>query len=237
MWKDIPGYEGRYQASTDGEIARLRKRGGRRNLKPYLKKGRRGSDTVFVHLTMNGETKEKTVIRIMCETFFGGVPEGYVPVHKNGLQSDNSTVNIQFITQRECGKRYGKLARKEAVAKFDIYGNKVEVYPSARECARNNFMSYQTILDRCNGKCITACAPDGYIYIYDRRSEKVKNSWIPTTIGRPPKETEVEFIVRKNDTQRKLRGWCLGKKWHTTGGHDIAGGYVVKWRVIDVRNS
>ena len=36
-----------------------------------------------------------------------------------------------------------------------------------REAARRNYMSYQTVIDRCNGKVKKSVAPDGYDYIWD----------------------------------------------------------------------
>lgn len=42
-WKDIPGYDGRYQASTEGNIRRVLKSGQFRNMTPYHKKNERES--------------------------------------------------------------------------------------------------------------------------------------------------------------------------------------------------
>lgn len=43
----------------------------------------------------------------------------------------------------------------------------MEVYSSAREAARRNFMSYQTVIDLCNGKVKRGKAPDGFVYEWD----------------------------------------------------------------------
>ena len=234
MWKDIPGYEGKYQASSDGSIRRLRKSGAK-ILTPYLKPNRRGSDRFYVHLSINGETKEYTVIRLICDTFLGGVPNGKIPVHINGMQTDNAACNIEFISVYEAGKRYGREARSMPVKKLDSDGNEVDVYRSARECARENHMSYQTILDRCNHKYKGAFAPDGFIYLFanDRRIKKMENSWIPTSIGAPPRNTLCYFIVRKGDKIRKCEGKCVCGDWVTTDGIKISNIYVEKWRVVD----
>ena len=47
----------------------------------------------------------------------------------------------------------------------------VAFYKSAREAARQNYMSYQTILDRINGKVKGIYAPDGYAYCKDSDKE------------------------------------------------------------------
>ena len=52
----------------------------------------------------------------------------------------------------------------------------VDVYSSARKAARENYMSYQTIMDRCNGKCKSAFAPDGYAYAWEDSEVSMKHA-------------------------------------------------------------
>lgn len=47
-------------------------------------------------------------------------------------------------------------------------GEIVAVYPSARAAARENHMSYQTVLDRCNGKVKQPFALDGHTYQFEK---------------------------------------------------------------------
>lgn len=179
-WKDIPGFEGVYQANREGNIRRLYRNGKTRILTPYHKK-MRGSQRLVVKLTVNSKSREVVVIQAVARTFLGQPPVGHIPVHRNGCQSDNYVNNIEYISRQQAGKMYGARSRRKAVVKIDNYGEIVEVYSSARMAAKANYLSHQTVTDRCNGKCKSPYAPDGYAYAWEdsgksleRAIEKIK---------------------------------------------------------------
>ena len=87
-WKDIPGYEGKYQVDIEGNIRHVFPSGKIRMLKPYRKKTSNNQRFV-VKLTKNGKTKEEAMVQIIAKTFLGNPPSGCIPYHKNGCQSDN----------------------------------------------------------------------------------------------------------------------------------------------------
>lgn len=165
-WRDIPGYKGIYQADREGNIRRLYQNGKTRILTPYHKK-MNGSQRLVVKLSVNGRSREAVVIQVIARTFLGPPPAGYIPVHRNGCQSDNYVNNIEYISQKRAGKIYGPRSRRKAVAKIDAKGEIVEIYPSARAAGRANYMSYTAVIDRCNGKCKSTFAPDGYAYAWE----------------------------------------------------------------------
>ena len=165
-WRDIPGYDGKYQVDMNGVVRRIYKSGKTRQMTPYHKK-MSGSQRLVVKLTKDGKPKEEILMQLVARAFLGLPPPGYVPHHKNGCQSDNYIQNIEYISRRELGKKTGKNSRRQPVVKIDVTGEIVEVYSSAREAAKQNFMSYQTVIDRCNGKCKSAFAPDGYAYAWE----------------------------------------------------------------------
>ncbi len=193
-WKDIPGYDGKYQADREGNIQRVFHSGKTRLMKPYHKK-MQGSQRLVVKLTKNGKAKEEIVISIMARTFLGPVPDGCVPYHKNGCQSENHINNIAYISRSELGKLTGAMSGRQPVAKIDSDSQIVEVYSSAREAARQNYMSYQTVIDRCNGKCKSAFAPDGYAYAWEDSEVSMKHAIrkIEQHNGYMPKARAVEF--------------------------------------------
>lgn len=179
-WKDIPGFEGVYQADREGNIRRLYRNGKTRVLTPYHKK-MNGSQRLVVKLTVNSQSREVVVIQAVARTFLGPPPVGHIPVHRNGCQSDNYVNNIEYISRQQAGKMYGARSRRKAVVKIDNYGEIVEVYSSARMAAKVNYLSHQTVTDRCNGKCKSTYAPDGYAYAWEdsgksleRAIEKIK---------------------------------------------------------------
>lgn len=122
---------------------------------------------MVVKLTKNGKSKEEILIQVIAKTFLGPVPAGMVPYHKNGVQSDNYLNNIAYITRRELGNKTGARSKRKPVVKLDTSGQDVAFYRSARQAAKENFMSYQTIIDRCNGDVKRGPAPDGYEYAWD----------------------------------------------------------------------
>ena len=175
-WRDIPGYDGFYEASFMGEIRSWR--GGRwgrlsspKPLTPYKKQQRgkrRRSNRVYVKLTDGtGKAREIAVINIMADVWKGGRPPGLVAYHINGDTFDNRAMNIGFITRSKLGKKTGGSSRRRAVGKVTERGDVVEIYRSAREAARQNHMSYQTVLDRCNEKVKKPFALDGHTYRFE----------------------------------------------------------------------
>ena len=193
-WKDIPGYDGKYQADTEGNVRRVYESGKTRLMTPYHKK-MRGSQRLVVKLTIDSKSKEEILLQLIARTFLGEPPKGCVPYHRNGCQSDNYVNNIAYISRKELGKKTGKRSRSMAVVKIDASGEVVDVYSSAREAGRKNFMSYQTIIDRCNRKCKSAFAPDGYAYAWEDKEVSMRNaiSKIEQTRGYVPKARAIEF--------------------------------------------
>nr|DAO94264.1 MAG TPA: NUMOD4 motif protein [Caudoviricetes sp.] len=193
-WKDIPGYDGKYQADMEGNIRRVYQSGKTRLMTPYHKK-MSGSKRLVVKMTQDKKAKEEILVQIMAKTFLGNPLPGHVPYHKNGCQEDNYIQNIAYISRRDLGKLTGRTAKRQPVAKIDVSGEIVEVYSSARECARKNYMSYQTVIDRCNGKCKSAYAPDGYAYAWDDKEVSMRNAIrkIERENGYMPKARNVDF--------------------------------------------
>lgn len=193
-WKDIPGYNGKYQCDREGNFRRVYKSGKTRPIRPYRKNGTRNK--MVIHLTDdNGKTSEKLAIGIVALTFLGPAPPGCVPYHKNGALTENHINNIAYISRNELGKMTGRTSRSKSVAKINESGEIVEVYPSARAAARENFMSYQTIIDRCNRKVKSAFAPDGYAYAWEDSEVSMRRALRKIELENPsmPKAPDVEF--------------------------------------------
>lgn len=166
-WVDIPGYDGKYQANFFGDIRRVYAKSKKtKTLTPYHKK-MTGSQRLVVKLTKDGKSKECIVMQLIARTFIGECPPGCMAYHKNGLQTDNCAGNIAYIKRSELGKLTGPTPHRKPVAKINSDFEIVEVYASARAAAKANFMSYQTVIDRCNGKIKKSTAPDGFDYVWD----------------------------------------------------------------------
>ena len=172
QWRDIPGFFGRYQVSSEGRVRRVWPKSGKVTfMQPYTCKRAKAanSETLRVHLSLpNGQRVERPVMKLVADVFLN-VPKGKHAVHRNGVRSDNSVSNIVLMSAQELGKKYGACSSRRTVVKVDSAGEVLECYSSAREAARNNFVSYQTVMDRCNGKVKKEFALDGCSYRWDDR--------------------------------------------------------------------
>jgi hypothetical protein len=105
-WKDIKGFEGHYQVSSDGRIRSLdriviTKRGFP---KPY-----RGQELVqsinngYPQLTLHlsGKSKPRMVHSLVAYAFLGERPEGMEINHINGIKTDNRVSNLEYLTPLE----------------------------------------------------------------------------------------------------------------------------------------
>ena len=166
IWKDIIGYEGIYQISYCGEVRRIYKSGKINNIKPYPKT--RSGKRLLVGLTLEGRKKEHMVHLLVAQAFLDKPKPDHVVYHKNGILRDNYASNLAWIDRKSLGKLTGAMSNKKSVAKIDSNGETIDIYSSARQAGRENYMSYQTIIDRCNGKVKSLYAPDGYVYIWEQ---------------------------------------------------------------------
>lgn len=105
-WKDIPGYDGKYQADMEWNIRRIYQSGKKRLMTPYHKK-MSGSQRLVVKMTRDKKAKEEILVQIMAKTFLGNPLPGHVPYHKNGCQEDNYIQNIAYISRRTLKTEYG----------------------------------------------------------------------------------------------------------------------------------
>jgi len=130
VWKDIPGYEGRYQASTEGRIKVLGHYETHYNhrlghevttfRKERILRPGRFNKYGHVSVVLGWKTPGKPVHRIIALTFLGPCPKGLVVCHNNGNPTDNRLENLRYDTlaenaadiYRQHGKKY-KLSVKD----------------------------------------------------------------------------------------------------------------------------
>lgn len=138
-WKDIPGYEGEYQASTLGRIKSLERTASIRNWytgKPALRtvpecilKPGRYCKCGHVSVILRRGTNGKPVHQLVLKTFVGEAPDGMEVLHKNGDPADNRLSNLRYGTRTENildiyrqGGRWRKLSVDDVEAiRFGLY--------------------------------------------------------------------------------------------------------------------
>ena len=108
-WKDIPGYEGLYQASNFGRIrtcegkttsnARFGVRVWKqRIMKPKRAANKNGRIDLRVELWKDGKHKTLLVSRLVAFTWCEGYKDGWTVNHKNGNQLDNRAENLEWLS-------------------------------------------------------------------------------------------------------------------------------------------
>lgn len=161
-WRDIPGYDGMYQVSWDGQVRSWRPQGGgigRREqpiiMKQYIKGGkyRNGGHCgkrYSVYLQKNGRRKEHAVMNLVIDVWVGGRPEGLSAYHKNGDIGDNCVNNIVFAPRSQICRIVPK--NRRPVAKVSASGEVLDIYPSLTAAAKANYLNIKAVSNRCNGK-------------------------------------------------------------------------------------
>lgn len=143
-WLPLPGTVNKYLISNYGRVKKINKSSVQYML-PYQRKGK---GNLFVKI----DRKEIKVGHLVAEVYLRKWGSKERVVRKNGIVTDDYVSNLEIITTKELGRRTGFKAKSMGVVKIDAESGEVlNEYRSAREAARNYFLSYQAILDRCNG--------------------------------------------------------------------------------------
>jgi len=98
IWKEIPGFNGRYQASTKGRIKSLRFRNSSHSR--ILKQSKQKQGYLILHLC-NDKPKLYRVNRLIALTFIPNPENKYATNHKDGVKSNNYVTNLEWATKSE----------------------------------------------------------------------------------------------------------------------------------------
>ena len=172
MWKDIPGYEGLYKVSDNGDVYNIK---SKRKLKLTV------SDAGYhkVNLRNNGSVKTHLVHRLVALSFIPNPKEKPQVNHIDEDSLNNSLSNLEWCTPKENCKHGTRLERirnlidYEVVAKkirkpiiqMNMQGQIVRRWKSAKECKRETGYDDSNISKCLRGKAKTAY---GYTWEYDK---------------------------------------------------------------------
>lgn len=145
QWRDIPGYEGRYQASNTGRV-----KGPRGLNKPFKSRG----GYMIATLCHNSVRTREGVHRLVAKAFIPN-PAGKPQInHKNGIKTDNRPENLEWVTCSEnnlhrCQVLKGGGGRpKRPVVCLDTG----RIYPSISEAAKATRSRQEQITACCKGR-------------------------------------------------------------------------------------
>ena len=127
LWKDIPGFEGIYQASYDGQIrskpgkvtsnARCSvRRWQTRVLKPKVT-GKGNRKDMRVSLWKNGAESTHLVARLVALTWCAGYIPGFTVNHIDGNPLNNSADNLEWVSLSENIKKGFETGLYDSISK------------------------------------------------------------------------------------------------------------------------
>ena len=108
VWKDIPDYEGKYQASLLGNIRSFKcaYRLGKRKVATLKQKSnkRKNWDGCYKMVTLWNPVNHPNyfyVHRLIAMTFIGKCPKDYVVNHKDFDGTNNDVKNLEYVTRKQ----------------------------------------------------------------------------------------------------------------------------------------
>lgn len=154
IFKDIEGYENYYQVSNLGNVYSCKRRGCVGGiLKPAI--GNKGYYQVY--LFKNGKGKWEKVHRLVAKTFIPN-PDNLPQVnHKDEDKTNNRVDNLEWCTN-EYNHNYGTRTERATgklsfpLLQYDLDGNFIKEWPSAREASRKLNLNISGICLCCQNK-------------------------------------------------------------------------------------
>lgn len=176
IWKDIPGFEGLYQASINGKIKsinHIRKNG----TNEYVQKGKilkfnlNSNGYYRVRLSKNGIAKTYRVNRLIALTFIENPLNKKTVNHINGNKLDNRVENLEWATEREQAIHrhnilkvpYSDCKKCHEANKKKIIRSDGKIYNSLQEAKQDLNNTNAHITEVCQGKLKKTC---GYSFKY-----------------------------------------------------------------------
>ena len=188
IWKDIPNYEGLYQASNLGRIRSvdrykeviIKNQYGEykrtKFFKSYILKQQTYIGYKCVQLHINGKYKWEKVHRLVAMAFVPN-PENKPQVnHIDGNKSNNNVLNLEWCNQSYNTKHAYKnnLIKhyKIEINQYDLEGNYIKTWESAKEIEKKLKIKNSQICRCCKNENSTA---GGYYWKYKRKEKNICN--------------------------------------------------------------
>lgn len=163
IWKDIPNYEGLYQASNLGRIKSVKRYVNTYNGKAkclklinenILKPNHTLNGYLKVSLSKNGKAKTFLVHLLVARTFIG---YSILQIdHIDGNKQNNNISNLEYVTQKENTNRAWnkKLIsrKKNEIDQYDINNNYIKTWFNAGDIERELKINHSLVIACCRGK-------------------------------------------------------------------------------------
>lgn len=146
LWRDVPGYEGKYQVSNTGAVRNAL------HLTLKIRESAKGYPMVWLHA--NGKLNAHSVHRLVATAFLPNPTQLPEVNHINGVKTDNRVENLEWCTISHNRRHSAYVLRNESgkpkrpVVCIDTGAT----YPSVAEAARAVGGNKQNITNCCQGK-------------------------------------------------------------------------------------
>ena len=176
LWKDIPGYEGVYQASTAGNIrtcegkttsnTRYARRVWKQRVlkQKYAKRKGRGKSDARVSLWKDGKEKTWLVSRLIAMTWCDGYADELTVNHIDGNPCNNRAENLEWMTITDNvrhGFETGLFPQKKVLLE-DKYG---KIFQFRSMASASRYLGKNEKYISCITKRGNNTTPDGYTVI------------------------------------------------------------------------
>ena len=145
-WRDIQGFEGKYQVSNKGRVKSLNYH--RTGKEEILKAGNSGNGYLYVSLTKDGKVKQCRINRLVAQAFLEN-PDNLPEVnHKNKDKNDNCVDNLEW-----CSRQYNvEYSKAKAVIGINKISGLILEFPSTREASRQTGIDNSSICHCLKGR-------------------------------------------------------------------------------------
>jgi hypothetical protein len=168
-WKDIPGYEGYYKASSLGRIRAVYRLVYKLNASgyyyhPYRSRILNPFPNRDGYLLVDLCNKTFSAHNVIAKTFLGPKPNGQIVMHINNNKKDNRVTNLKYGTYSEnsiqaisdklythgrTGLHGSRNPQSKAVRQIDIDGNIIAAFESTADAAKKLNLSQGSISNAC----------------------------------------------------------------------------------------
>lgn len=153
IWKDIEGYEGKYQVSSYGNVKNIKTN--------HILIGDNNS-IGYRRVVLSSPIKKRFFVHyLVAKHFCEGYKDGLIINHKDGNKLNNHADNLEWVTRSENDKHAFSLGLrsiypctfKNKIITYDLQtGEIVKAYNNTQECCDDLHVQRPSVYNCCNGK-------------------------------------------------------------------------------------